>query len=41
MATKEFVLIETTVGKNKEVPLAALQKIEEIKPVDADVSGLL
>ena len=34
MSTKAFVLIETTVGKTKEV-LAALQKIEEIKSVDA------
>jgi len=31
---KAFVLIETTVGKTKEV-IAALQKIEEIKSVDA------
>lgn len=34
MSTKAFVLIETTVGKTKEV-LAALQKIEGIKSVDA------
>ncbi len=34
MSTKAFVLIETTVGKTKEV-LAALEKIEGIISVDA------
>ena len=34
MSIKAFVLIETAIGKTKEV-LAALQKIEEVKSVDA------
>ena len=34
MSTRAFVLIETKVGKTKEV-MAALQKIEGIKSVDA------
>ena len=34
MSTKAFVLIETAVGKTKEV-VAALQKIGGIKSVDA------
>ena len=34
MATRAFVLIETQVGKTKEV-MAALQKIESVKSADA------
>jgi DNA-binding Lrp family transcriptional regulator len=34
MSIKAFVLIETSVGKTKEV-IAALQKVEGIKSVDA------
>ena len=34
MSIKAFVLMETTVGKTKEV-MAALQKIDGIKSVDA------
>ncbi len=34
MAAKAFVLIETTVGRNKEV-VAALRQVEGVKSVDA------